>query len=66
MAQITTSIVEGEPDETVGLTQQSLEAGVEPLAIIGEGLVPGMNTVGADGYAEDAVGAIELAKYLLS
>lgn len=46
LANITQSIVEGEPDETVDLTRQALEAGLEPLAIINEGLVPGMNVVG--------------------
>jgi corrinoid protein of di/trimethylamine methyltransferase len=43
---ITASIVEGEPDKTVDLTRQAIEAGVEPLTIIDEGLVPGMNVVG--------------------
>jgi len=46
LTKITASLVEGEPDETVDLTRQALEAGLEPLAIINEGLVPGMNTVG--------------------
>jgi corrinoid protein of di/trimethylamine methyltransferase len=46
LTQITTSIVEGEPDETVDLTRQALEAGLEPLTVINEGLVPGMNIVG--------------------
>jgi corrinoid protein of di/trimethylamine methyltransferase len=46
LAKITTSLVEGEPDETVGLTRQALESGLEPLTIINEGLVPGMNIVG--------------------
>lgn len=46
LAKITASLVEGEPDETVDLTRQALEAGLEPLVIINEGLVPGMNTVG--------------------
>jgi corrinoid protein of di/trimethylamine methyltransferase len=44
--QITTSLVEGEPDEVVALTRQALDAGLEPLTIINEGLVPGMNDVG--------------------
>jgi corrinoid protein of di/trimethylamine methyltransferase len=44
---ITASIVEGEPDKTVDLTRQAIEANVEPLTIIDEGLVPGMNVVGA-------------------
>jgi corrinoid protein of di/trimethylamine methyltransferase len=46
LAQITTSIVEGEPDEAVELTRQALDAGLEPMAIVNAGLVPGMNTVG--------------------
>jgi corrinoid protein of di/trimethylamine methyltransferase len=46
LAKITASVVEGEPDETVALTRRALEAGLEPLSIINDGLVPGMNTVG--------------------
>ncbi len=46
LAKITTSVVEGEPDETVELTRQALAVGLEPLTIIDEGLVPGMNIVG--------------------
>ena len=44
---ITASIVQGEPDKTVDLTRQAIEAKLEPLIIIDEGLVPGMNVVGA-------------------
>jgi corrinoid protein of di/trimethylamine methyltransferase len=47
LTQITTSIIEGEPDEAVDLTRQAIEADLEPLTIINEGLVPGMNIVGA-------------------
>jgi 5-methyltetrahydrofolate--homocysteine methyltransferase len=43
---ITASIIEGEPDKTVDLTRQAIEAKVEPLTIINDGLVPGMNVVG--------------------
>ena len=46
LAKITASLVEGEPDETVALTRQALEANLEPLTIINDGLVPGMNIVG--------------------
>jgi corrinoid protein of di/trimethylamine methyltransferase len=46
LRKLTDSLVEGEPDETVELTRQALEAGSEPLTIINEGLVPGMNIVG--------------------
>jgi corrinoid protein of di/trimethylamine methyltransferase len=44
--QITDSLVDGEPDKTVELTRLALEAGEEPLSIINEGLVPGMDIVG--------------------
>jgi len=46
LIQITTSIIEGEPEATVDLTRQAIEANLEPLTIIDEGLVPGMNIVG--------------------
>jgi corrinoid protein of di/trimethylamine methyltransferase len=46
LSKITACIIEGEPDEVVELTQQALDAGLEPLSIINEGLVPGMNVVG--------------------
>ena len=46
LAKIATSLVEGIPDETTDLTQQALEAGIEPLTIINEGLTVGMNIVG--------------------
>ncbi|MGD8998115.1 MAG: corrinoid protein [Anaerolineae bacterium] len=45
-AEIATSLVECKPDLTEALTEGALEAGVEPLAIINQGLVPGMETVG--------------------
>ena len=46
LSKITACVIEGEPDEVVKLTQQALDAGLEPLSIINEGLVPGMNVVG--------------------
>ena len=46
LKQITASLVEGEPDGTVELTKQAMAAGLEPLAIINQGLVPGMDIVG--------------------
>jgi corrinoid protein of di/trimethylamine methyltransferase len=50
LAQITASLVAGDPDAAVEGTRQALAAGVEPLAIIEGGLVPGMRIVG-DKYA---------------
>ncbi|RPJ63153.1 MAG: cobalamin-binding protein [Acidobacteria bacterium] len=46
LAQITASLVAGDPDATVEGTRQALAAGLEPLAIIEDGLVPGMRIVG--------------------
>ena len=44
--QIAASLVEGDPDATVEATRRALAAGIEPLAIIDGGLVPGMRIVG--------------------
>ena len=46
LTNIADSLVEGEPEATVALTRQALEAGLEPMTIIDRGLMPGMNTVG--------------------
>lgn len=46
LARITASLDEGEPDQTVALTKQALEEGYEPLAIIDEALIKGMDLVG--------------------
>ncbi|UCC61902.1 MAG: corrinoid protein [Anaerolineae bacterium] len=46
LAKIMASLVEGEPDETTALTRQALDAGLEPMAIVNQGLVPGMDVVG--------------------
>jgi corrinoid protein of di/trimethylamine methyltransferase len=50
LAQITSSLVDGDPGATVASTKQAIAAGLEPMAIIEEGLVPGMRIVG-DKYA---------------
>jgi corrinoid protein of di/trimethylamine methyltransferase len=46
LTQITSSLVECRPDLTATLTREALEANVEPLVIINQGLVPGMEIVG--------------------
>ena len=46
LTKITRSLVECEPDKTETLTKQALDTGIEPLVIINEGLVPGMEIVG--------------------
>jgi corrinoid protein of di/trimethylamine methyltransferase len=50
LAQITDSLVAGDPEATLAGTRQAIAAGLEPLAIIESGLVPGMRIVG-DKYA---------------
>jgi corrinoid protein of di/trimethylamine methyltransferase len=45
-SQLTNSLVEGDPDAAFDLTKQAIEAGLEPMAIIQDGLMPGMNIVG--------------------
>jgi corrinoid protein of di/trimethylamine methyltransferase len=44
--QLTNSLIDGDPEATVALTQEALATGIEPMAIIREGLMPGMNAVG--------------------
>lgn len=46
LSKITTSIVDGEPELTVELTRRALADGLDPMAIINQGLVPGMEIVG--------------------
>lgn len=45
-AQLTDSLVVGDPEETEALTKEALASGIEPLAIIRQGLMPGMSIVG--------------------
>ena len=44
--KIAQTIIEGDPEATVELTQQALDAGVDAMAIIRQGLMPGMDVVG--------------------
>src|SRR5512142_167432 len=46
LTKITESLVDGDPDATVGHTRAALDAGVEPMAIIDRALLPGMRIVG--------------------
>ena len=46
LARITEGIVEGEPESVVALTRKALESGLQPLEIINQGLVPGVNVAG--------------------
>ncbi len=46
LSRITASLLEGDPDLTVATTREALAAGIEPMAIIESGLVPGMRVVG--------------------
>lgn len=46
ISQLITAIIDGEEEQAVELTRQALAAGIEPMAIIDQGLIPGMNIVG--------------------
>jgi corrinoid protein of di/trimethylamine methyltransferase len=46
LKQLINAIVEGESEQAVELTRQALAAGIEPMAIIDQGLIPGMDIVG--------------------
>jgi corrinoid protein of di/trimethylamine methyltransferase len=46
LSKITESLVRGDPDLTATATSEALAAGIEPLAIIDQALVPGMRIVG--------------------
>ncbi|MGD1993615.1 MAG: corrinoid protein [Anaerolineae bacterium] len=46
LMKITQSLVDIEPDQTTELTEEALAAGLAPLTIINEGLVPGMDIIG--------------------
>ncbi len=50
-AQITESIVNTDAASVLSLTRLALEAGLEPMAVINQGLMPGMRIVG-DKFAE--------------
>jgi corrinoid protein of di/trimethylamine methyltransferase len=45
-AQLTDSLVDGDPDLAFELTQNALATGEDPMAIIRKGLMPGMDIVG--------------------
>ena len=44
--KLTESLVLGEPEAAVEYTRQALQAGIEPMVIVQQGLMPGMTTVG--------------------
>jgi corrinoid protein of di/trimethylamine methyltransferase len=44
--QLAQSLIDGDPDAAFDLTGQALAAGIEPMSVIREGLMPGMKVVG--------------------
>jgi corrinoid protein of di/trimethylamine methyltransferase len=46
LSRIAASLIDGDPDAAVAATKEALAAGIEPLAVIEGGLVPGMRIVG--------------------
>lgn len=46
LEKLTSSIINGDPESATTLTQKALQAGLEPMTLIKQALVPGMNAVG--------------------
>ncbi|AFV12932.1 trimethylamine corrinoid protein 1 [Thermacetogenium phaeum DSM 12270] len=46
MKEVAEAVIEGDEDAVPELTRKALEAGIEPLRIINEGLTPGIEVVG--------------------
>ncbi len=44
--KISQTLIDGDPDACVELTQEAMAAGVDPMAVIRQGLMPGMDVVG--------------------
>ena len=47
LSGISNAVIEGDEDAVVDLTQKAISAKVDPLTIINDGLIAGMNVVGA-------------------
>ncbi|MCK4692892.1 MAG: cobalamin-dependent protein, partial [Anaerolineales bacterium] len=46
LTQITSSIIDGKMEAVIELTRQAIEASLEPISIIDQGLMPGITIVG--------------------
>jgi corrinoid protein of di/trimethylamine methyltransferase len=46
LSKLAQAVIDGEPEDAGELARQALEAGLDPLVCINEGLTPGMNRVG--------------------
>jgi corrinoid protein of di/trimethylamine methyltransferase len=46
LGQITENVLRGETENLLTLTKQALEVGMEPLTVINDGLIPGMDIAG--------------------
>jgi methanogenic corrinoid protein MtbC1 len=65
-AKMAQSVIDGEDDTAAVLAQKGLDMGLSAADILDKGFVKGIEEVGADGYAEDAIEAVVAAKGLLS
>lgn len=71
LSKLTQSVVDGEPEDAAVLAQQALDAGLDPLMCINEGLTPGITKVGesfscGDAYLPDLILGGEAMKYALA
>lgn len=46
LEKLSNSVIEGDPDAATALTKEALQTGLDPMTIINQGLVSGMNVVG--------------------
>ncbi len=46
LKQLTASLVDGDREQSSALTRQALDAGLEPMSILDDALIPGMRIVG--------------------
>jgi len=71
LSKLTQSVVDGEPEDAAALAQQALDAGLDPLMCINEGLTPGITKVGesfscGDAYLPDLILGGEAMKSALA
>ena len=62
LSAMSTMVIEGNFPNMVDITKQALEEGLNPEQILNNGLMPGMDQIGADGYAANAASSSEIAR----
>ena len=63
--RLATAVVYGDAGQSREGTSEALANGLDPLEAVEHGLSKGMDIVGADGYGQLAIQAVEAAKRLM-